>query len=234
MQISIKHSLIATAYLALNAYALPYPLSYSVVNVDGGGQSSATPTTVYSTVIESANSETTVSVTVVETPSTTAVMTDYTTQWTHAEATETALVPEVSMQPSATESGHPTYYVPVPNVTPQSTPEGSTVTVVSVTTATPSTSTEYYDNGMWHTSYAIKDNAYSVHPGQWQPSSSPAGYAASGTVAHLAPRAWATGTGFAYLAPRAWATGTGARLAPRAWATGYRNAMGWNSTSFYV
>ena len=200
MQLTAKSCLIATAYLTLTANALPHPIPYSVVNVDGGAQSSALPTTVYQTVVESGNSGTTVSVTIVATPTTTAVMTDYTTSWSHGETTETALVPEVSLSLSSTAIE--THSVPIPDVTSRPAVEDSTVTIVSVETAAPTTTTSYYDNGMWHTSYAIK-GAYSVHPGQWHPSSSPAGYAASST---------------------------GAQLAGRALPTGYYSAVSWNST----
>ena len=201
MQFALKSSLFATACLILNANALPRPVTtYSVVNVDGGSQTTPTPTVVYETVTKSDEAPATISVTM------TAVVTDLTTQWTHAAATETALIPEVSAQPE----GSPTQYIPVP--IPQPTEE-STVTVVSVVTPTPSpspTTTQYYDNGQWHTSYAIKDfsSASESHPGQWTPSAS---------------------------ATSAAATASGGSLAPRSPApSGYSSGGGWNSTGSYL
>jgi hypothetical protein len=161
MQLALKSSLLAAACLILNAHALPRPVvTYSVVNVDGGSQTTPTPTVVYETITKSEDTPATISVTM------TVVVTDHTTLWTHAQATETALIPEVSAQPE----GSPTRHVPVPVAHPT---EDSTVTVVSVVTPTPTT-TKYYDNGQWHTSYAIKDfsSAGESHPGQWTPSAS--------------------------------------------------------------
>jgi hypothetical protein len=166
MQLALKSSLFAAACLILNAHALPHPVvTYSVVNVDGGSQTTPTPTVVYETVTKSDDTPATISVTM------TAMVTDRTTLWTHAKATETALIPEVSAQPE----GSPTHYAPVPHPT-----EESTVTVVSVVTPSPTT-TKYYDNGQWHTSYAVKDfsSASESHPGQWTPSASAVSVAAS-------------------------------------------------------
>ena len=196
-------SLLATLFLALSASALPYPVSYSVVNVDGGSQGASTsPTTIYHTVTESADSDT---ITVVSTPSTTAVLTDYTTIWSHAEVTETALIPAVSPESTSHPTGYVSIYGPSPNSyvpiyipSSSSTPE-ATVTVVSTVTPTPTATTSYYDNGMWHTSYAIK-NFYSSRSGQWMPTDPAVSFAATGTGARLAVRAQPTGYGYGYAA----------------------------------
>ena len=205
MQISAKHCLIATLYLALSASALPYPVSYSVVNVDGGSLAPYTsPTTVYQTVTEPSEAETT---TISATPTTTAVITDYTTEWAHAEATETALIPVVTGPPHLPEgSEYPTFYPPIPVPTSPLPVEDSTVTVVSTVTPTPTTTTSYYDDGMWHTSYAIKDFD-SVPSSQWAPSVPAVSYAATGTGAGLYGRAQPTGYGY--------------------------SAGGWNSTGYW-
>lgn len=193
MRFSSKTSLIATTCLILNASALPYPVTYSVVKVDGGSTPTPTPTVVFQTITKSDDTPATVSVTM------TAMVTDHTTQL--SQATETALIPEVSASPE----GHPTFYMPIPVPHPT---EDSTVTVVSVVTPTPTTSTTYYDNGMWHTSYAVKDfgSASPSQAGQWTPSVP-------------AVRIVATGTGFWH------ASG----VAP----SGSSSSYGWNSTASY-
>ena len=240
MRFSANSLLIATAYLAINTHALPRPaVSYSVVNVDGGSQTPpSVPTTVYQTITESSGSKSTVSITIVETPSSTPVISVPTTIFhtEHGAATETALIPEVSLpvvphsssaDPPSPTGKDPEFHVPIPDP-PAPTPVSpeSVVTVVSVTTATPTTS--YYDNGMWHTSYAIKN----VDNGQWTPSYSPTGYAtygAGGTGARLAGRAAPTGYGSMGWYP------TGYRRSPhlggRALPTGY-GGWGWNSTGY--
>lgn len=231
MHISTRSSLIATLYLAVHTSALPHPLSYSVVNVDGGSQAATPlPETIYQTVTES-DSETT---TVVQIPTTTAVITDYTTSWSDVEATETALVPVVTASPP-----FPTFYGPPPIPTSPAPVEDSTVTVISTVTPSPTTTTSYYDDGMWHTTYPIK--AYSsVVPEAWSSSAAPSSYAApvsyaaTGTGAALYGRAQPTGYNYGYgYAATGWA-----RLKGRAIPTGYGGytgygAGGWNSTGYY-
>lgn len=169
MRFTSQTSLLATAYWILTTNALPRPrpeVTYSVVNVDGGSQTTPTPTVIYQTITKSDDTPATISVTV----------TDHATAWTEATNTETAtaLIPEVSTWPKE----HEPHHLPRPHHT---TIEGSTVTVTSVITPTTSpTSTKYYDNGQWHTSYAVKhwSSAIESHSGQWAPASA-SGYVAS-------------------------------------------------------
>ncbi|KAK5169448.1 uncharacterized protein LTR77_005424 [Saxophila tyrrhenica] len=163
MRYYFRSTLIAASFLTTHAYALPRPATYSVVNVDGGQTQTALPTTVVHTVTDSTNSETTISVTIHESPATaTIVSIPSTIVQTVAHATDTALVPEVSTLPHHPEAGpQESSSSSIPVVTPATVPNPvatvphpETVTIVSLTTATPTTS--YYDNGMWHTSYAIK------------------------------------------------------------------------------
>jgi hypothetical protein len=217
MRYSPRSVLLAIAYLTTSTHALPRPATYSVVNVDGGQTQYAPPTTIIQTVTESTDSETTI--TVPTTPTTTVVVDNPTTivstnyQTVPGRATETALVPEVSVWPPQSENSpptttttleQPTHYMPIPESTPTSTPEAEVVTVVSVTTATPSTTTtSYYDNGMWHTSYAIKPTS----------STPPAQYSTSSTSVYTS---WGV-------------TGTGGV----AMSTGSYSTSGWNSTTRY-
>ena len=282
MRFAATSSLIATGYLAVRTHALPRPVaSYSVVNVNGGPTSSSLPTTVYQTVTESSNPETT---TLVETSSITenspdrvpttsiVISTDYTATWTgtpdrQPTTTNTVLIPEASPAATKSESSTSAYttsssfaYSNFPDLvattsTSVFTPGYTTVTAVSTaesSAATPSTSsfaysnfpdlvattslpaptettvtvvstavpttTSYYDNGMWHTSYAVKEDAYATPTSQYSHGVSDIGY----TYA-------ATGTG-ANNYRRAWGTGTGVGLAARAAATGY-HVVSWNETS---
>ena len=156
-----RASLLAATFI-LCAHALPRPkpeVTYSVVNVDGGSQTTPTPTIIYQTITQSDDTPATISVTV----------TDHQTQWTSAQTTQThtdtatALIPEVSASPD----GHPTHHMPRPKPTTVIS-EGATVTITSVLTPSPTT-TKYYDNGQWHTSYAVKNwsSVGGSHPGQW-------------------------------------------------------------------
>lgn len=226
MRFAVESTLIATACLASIAHALPRPIpTYSVVNVDGGSEvPPSLPTTIYQTVTQSSGSETTISVTDVVSLPTTVVSIK------HGKATETALIPEVSVLPD-----HP-HHEPESS----STVKESIVTIISVTTATPitPTTTSYYDNGKWHTSYAIKDFA-----GQWRPSATHDASAYGTGAAHVA-RSWPTGyraahpygTGAAHVA-RSWPTGykvaypyyPGAAHTGRSLPTGY-SVVGWNAT----
>ncbi|KAK3049347.1 hypothetical protein LTR09_009266 [Extremus antarcticus] len=161
MRYTLSSILIATTCITTSAYALPRPATYSVVNVHGGQTQAALPMTIIQTVTESDSSETTVLVTIpgaqgTATATATVVSIPTTVVETIAHATETALVPEVfGPRPQRPEAGaQETTTVPGPAITPATVPNPEVVTVVSMTTATPTTS--YYDNGMWHTSYAIK------------------------------------------------------------------------------
>lgn len=172
-----RASLLAATY-ALCAHALPRPkpeVTYSVVNVDGGSQTTPAPTVIFQTITKSDDAPATISVTITDHQTQTQLTAAQTTQ------TQTALVPEVSAQPD----GHPPHHLPRPN--PQTTTVvsgGETVTVTSVITPSPTT-TKYYDNGQWHTSYAVKNwsSAWESHPGQWTPSASAAVASASGFAA---------------------------------------------------
>lgn len=275
MHFARSSALISIGHLALRISALPQPQAYSVVNVDGGSGSSASPTTIYQTVTESSSSETTLSVTVVETsittspasdagpaapPSTTTILESGPTDTPIIEPT--AIVPVVepltvsdsatvtlSVSPSSTPSTSPTQPTTFITKAAPTDDTDSTVTILSTTTTTATPSTSYYDNGMWHTSYAIK-NAYETRSVQWNhtisdlPSRSyptatgvharraaaPTGYASGGWLAAraAAPTGYASG---ALLGARAAATGDGtaANYARGVAPTGYAG-QSWNET----
>jgi len=182
MQFLIR-AIIATSYFAITAKALPKPyaaVTYSVVNVDGGSSTqaaAATPTTIYKTITESQSPppvvETTVSVTILESPSTTqatstrsvASSTSLSSVFSTATSTSSAVAASVnttywpeSIDPITTSSSSflpSTSGDPVIEVSAYGPEATVTVTSVSIETPTPS-STTYYDNGMWHTSYPVK------------------------------------------------------------------------------
>ena len=177
-------ALLATTYFAIEAYARPRPapLSYSVVNVDGGQTTSALPTTVYQTITQSTDSDATV--TIIQTTTTPIVQ-------PAADPTATALIPEVSG-----------YTIPTqPEAAPTSTAwETEAIPTTVTTTATwsypPSpTTTSYYDDGMWHTYYPIKNVATGVPAWNNVPAKLQAPPVASD--GWLARRAVPTGNGYA-------------------------------------
>jgi hypothetical protein len=186
MRYSLRSAIIAAAaVLTTPTLALPRPATYSVVNVDGGQTPSAAPITVIQTVTESTDSETTVSVTVANSPITTTIVDGPTTivstyyQTVPGRTTETALIPEVSVLPDHPHHGSPPdVSLPVVTTTPMAEPE--ILTIISTTTATPTT--EYYDNGMWHTSYAIKETS-SALPAGYESSSTTSAYSSWGVTA---------------------------------------------------
>lgn len=198
MRYTLSSILIATSYITTTAYALPRPATYSVVNVDGGQTQAALPTTIIQTVTESDSSETTVLVTKPGAQATaTVVSTPTTVVETIANATETALVPEVyTPRPQRPEAGaQETTTVAGPAITPATVPNPEVVTVVSMTTATPTTATpttSYYDDGMWHTSYAIKPDETTLCASSSTLSGFPS-YSASGSG--VVPRGAAYPTG---------------------------------------
>ncbi|KAL1640268.1 hypothetical protein SLS58_007084 [Diplodia intermedia] len=122
--------------------------SYSVVNVDGGSPttSEAAPSVTLTTTVDK---PTTVSPTetVVYTKDTTLVVTE--TQTPEPSVTRTVIyTTTIFASATATETKPANTTVPVSVVTlPPS--------VITVT-ATQSDTTSYYDDGMWHTSYAVK------------------------------------------------------------------------------
>lgn len=126
---------------ALPLDVVPRAKSYAVVNVDGGGsptKAPAKPTTVLeekTTTVEVVNPGPTVTATVVQ----------------------PAPTPTVTSSSSATSSSKGTSTrTSTATTTTAEKPKTSVVTV----TITPSPkSTEYYDDGMWHTKYAIKSDA---------------------------------------------------------------------------
>ncbi|KXL45780.1 hypothetical protein M433DRAFT_196061 [Acidomyces richmondensis BFW] len=177
----LLYSLITTSYLAVAAKALPKPhaaVTYSVVNVDGGSttQAAAPPTTIYETVTELQSPPpaigTTVSVTILETPSLTQATSTKSmslspsfssvfpapslTSSSAGASVITASGPElIDPTPTSSSSVFPSSSDPVVEVSAFGPETTVTVTSVSVEIPAPS-STTYYDNGMWHTSYPVK------------------------------------------------------------------------------
>jgi len=153
MPSTLRSVLIATALLTLRSTALPRPgvPSYSVVAVDGGEAEAASPTTVVQTVTDSESSQTTVSVTIEESPAPAnpTIEPPKAAVTVHADAS-TVVVPgsRTTYTTTAVQSEMTTVISNRPTTIVK---EGATVTIMSM--VTPSTS--YFDDGMWHTSYGV-------------------------------------------------------------------------------
>lgn len=167
MRFATRSAVIATAFLALRANALPRPAipSYSVVAVDGGQNSDPAPTTIVQTVTDSQSSPTTITIEETPTPSTATA----TTTLHETEQAPTLSPGTVTLKPDASVSTAPTVVIPGSRTSYTTTAvssytttvldvdhttvygEGVTTTIVSL--VTPSTS--YFDDGMWHTSYGV-------------------------------------------------------------------------------
>lgn len=159
-------------------------LPYSVVPVNGGAASSA-PVTITDTI-----------------QGTPVVRTIYTTQppVTVTPAVETVVHTSVVTANGPEETILVTMTQAVSTSAPQVTAASHPETETVVVTASPSpTSTKYYDNGLWHTTYPV-----------WSPSNTPAPYPTDGTTFN----ARAQGTGA--VAGAAYPTGSyGKRSYPR-------------------
>ena len=115
--------------------------SYSIVNVDGG--STAPP---QKTVVEQETKTTTKTTTVTDTrPTSTNIVTSTATPNPAPipSPTSTKCTSETTTAVTVTEIVSPTSHASVPSV----------VTVIVTETAEP---TRFYDNGLWHTRYAVK------------------------------------------------------------------------------
>nr|POE50754.1 hypothetical protein CFP56_16269 [Quercus suber] len=143
----------AVAYLAVIAKALPRPnpeVTYSVVDVDGGDLVTSPATTIYQTVTDSA------------TPSpTTHSTSSITAKQVTDTVTELGATHTVSIGGTSFVTVHPTSTTSLASVISSPTTSSAvlpeTVTVVSVAIEAPSsTSTTYYDDGMWHTTYPVR------------------------------------------------------------------------------
>ncbi|MBE7182077.1 MAG: hypothetical protein INR71_12890 [Terriglobus roseus] len=148
-------TLLASAHPIADSRQRRSPPPYSVVNVDGSGADgtvpSATATTVKQTVTKTPLPATN---TVVETETTqlpaqttTLTLTDEHFSATTVVVTFTQSAPAASTVLVTEEHSHEA---------PTKTAD-STVTVVSTVEASPSSTTEFYDDGMWHTYYPIRD-----------------------------------------------------------------------------
>ncbi|OJD39765.1 carbohydrate binding family 6 [Diplodia corticola] len=124
--------------------------SYSVVNVDGGSPTtSEAPSSV--TLTKTVDKPTTVSPTetVIHTKDTTLVVTE--TRTPAPSVTQTVVyTTTIFASSTATETESTTSTTTIPPSVVTLPPSVITVT------ATQSDTTSYYDNGMWHTSYAVK------------------------------------------------------------------------------
>lgn len=161
---SLTNCVIALLLRQVLAAPAPQP-TYSVVDVDGGANGypsngAPAPTTVYKTVTETGPAAT-VTITISASPETITI--SYTTTVTEHDYTQ-------SQASTSLESALPSNPASWANTiaTPWSTPSAATSTATVVETvvselAIPplatSTSTTYYDNGLWHTSYAIKPSS---------------------------------------------------------------------------
>lgn len=138
---------------------VPRAKSYSVINVDGGASTEApadATTTVEETTTKTANvtnpgptvtAETTATVvTPIPAPAATSTSTSYTSSST-SQSSSSASTPT-----SLSVTRIPTSASPIASTTTES-PKPIFVTVTVTDDAGP---TEYYDSGMWHTSYRIK------------------------------------------------------------------------------
>lgn len=197
-----SRSALLASCIVISANALP--VTYSVVDVDGGSAAGNAagnqPATVYQTVTKSTKVEdpepttVSVSVTIVKTDHATASSTPSSTSSStslhaSAQASSTAPAPSASTSTldalSVLESATSTFLTstkpassapPVITSAPSASDDepdyestiiltvtpavGGTVTLFSTTTVTPAAEpTSYYDDGMWHTSYAIKPTA---------------------------------------------------------------------------
>lgn len=227
MPSACSSALIATAYLALCARALPHPApTYQVVDV-GGPSSQAAAETVYSTVVESSTPSivTEPAITVTATPSAAAETQSITTtqSWTVTIGSND--------QPAYSHSsGSP----PLPTL------DSETATATATATATTTaTQTETVYNTIPIAPYAAQSTSPTTtlssfkgaftSVGQWNHTMAEVhGPASSGTGLMYA--VVPTGTTLA----KRWypATGTEGYLAGRAAPTGYV-AEGWNATSSY-
>ncbi|GME23392.1 carbohydrate binding family 6 [Neofusicoccum parvum] len=148
--------------------------SYSVVNVDGGPTSASTSDQLSSVTLTETVSATTTAPplateTIVYTQDTTIVVTE--TQYPAPSVTQTVVYTTTILASPTSTSSAPTTAAPTSTIVAGNTtfimPSLTSSPVVSVSvvtlppsvvtvTATHSDTTSYYDNGMWHTSYAIK------------------------------------------------------------------------------
>ncbi|KAK4495773.1 hypothetical protein PRZ48_013041 [Zasmidium cellare] len=240
MAFARSSALIAAAYLALTATALPRPNpapTYQVVDV-GGPSSESAAATVVSTVVESSTPSTVIqpAITVTATPSAPAAQTQSitTTQsWTvtignaeqpaYSHSAGSPPLPTLDSEPAAAPSTA-TQTTTVYNTLPAA-PYAADFTTSTTSSSFKSASTSV---SRWNQTVTEINGPVSAGTGLM--------YAAIPTGSTLAKR-WvgATGTG-AYLAGRAAPTGTGAYIAGRAAPTGYSAyayaAEGWNATNY--
>ncbi|KAF2797418.1 hypothetical protein K505DRAFT_322613 [Melanomma pulvis-pyrius CBS 109.77] len=142
---------------ALKPHGLsPRAKSYSIVNVDGGSTSTPSEAT---TIVEEKTKTKTVKVTdvaptVTNTVTTTVVDPTPTPSPILASSSSVLLGPTTSISHTL---------VSAPESTPQPPPSSSKKptefpkpSVVTIIVTAPAEPTEYYDNGLWHTSYVVK------------------------------------------------------------------------------
>lgn len=123
-------------------HLVPRVKSYAIVNVDGGSTTEPSPEPT----------------TVVDDKTKTIRVTDAAPTKTGEATTTVAPAPVPTSSSSAcTSSTSSPISTPQPSSTPTAHPSETPVpSVVTVTVSEPTGTTEYYDNGLWHTSYAIK------------------------------------------------------------------------------
>nr|POF04283.1 hypothetical protein CFP56_22038 [Quercus suber] len=148
-------------FLVTATYALPRPnpqVTYSVVDVDGGDSTTPSATTIYQTVTDSATSTPTSHLIISSVAAESTSASKVTDTVTLPGATHTVSIGKTSLitvYPTSTSSlsSVPSSSTTAPTVAPE------TVTVISISREAPtSTSTTYFDNGMWHTYYPMKTN----------------------------------------------------------------------------
>ncbi|KAF2241547.1 hypothetical protein BU26DRAFT_172689 [Trematosphaeria pertusa] len=124
---------------------IPRAKSYAIVNVDGG---SSTPPPAETTTVTEDKTKTIKVTDAASTPTDTATATLHPTPAPTGSERSSGPTRATSSSPATTPQPKPSS-----SERPVATPAPSIVTIVITETAAP---TEYYDNGMWHTSYVVK------------------------------------------------------------------------------
>ena len=127
----------------------PRAKSYSIVNVDGGSTSAPPPEA--TTIVEVKTKTRTVEVTatiVDPTPAPVPTLSSASASSSAPKSTLTSTLQTLVPTPSSTLQ-------PTPSSSEQHT-ETEKPSIVTVIVTAPAEPTEYYDNGIWHTSYVIK------------------------------------------------------------------------------
>lgn len=263
MPFALSSALIATAYLALSARALPHPnpaATYQVVDV-GGPSSEAVTDTIYSTVIESSTPSTVTEPAITVTASPSAPQTE--TESVTITQSWTVVIGSTEQPAYPHSTGSPP--LPTLDTAPAATPSTATETETVYNTVpeapyaadiTPSTTPSslkgaFTSRAQWNHTVIAVNGPTSAGTGLMYAAVATGStlakrhfFAATGTGAYLAGRAALTGSG-AYLAGRAAPTGTGTWLVGRAASTGTGAwlagraaptgyaAQGWNATRYY-